>query len=111
LLNDEVRPQKVVVEAPFVYNSRHKTNLRASGGSNLLNRQNKSFGNNSRSSLKSQLSLQTPNLSDSTSWDDKTKKKPRQHSHSFGSRNNVMTTISPPRKPGRPKRDVKTKIK
>jgi hypothetical protein len=103
LLNDEVRPQKVVVEAPFVYNSRYKSNQRASGGSSLLIGNNKSLGSNSRSSIKSQLSLQT---NTSLDWDDKVKKKPRQLSHTFGSRNNVMTTISLPRKPGRPKRDV-----
>ena len=98
-----MRPQKVVVEAPFVYGSRHKPNLRGSGGPNLLLGGNKSFGHNSRSSLKSQLSL---NTTGSSAWEPKSKKKPRQHSHTFGARTNVMTTISPPRKPGRPKREV-----
>jgi hypothetical protein len=105
LLNDEVRPQKVVVEATFSYQSRCKSNQRASAGANQLLGNSKSFSNNTRS-LKNQLSLQTNNLSDSTTWDPKSKKKQRQHSHTFGSRPNVMTTISPPRKPGRPKRDV-----
>ena len=88
-----------MVEAPFVYNSRYKSNQRGSGGANHF------IGNNTtpRSSLKSQLSLQTTT---SVEWEQKTKKKQRQHSHTFGSRNNVMSTISPPRKPGRPKRDV-----
>lgn len=59
---------------------------------------------NGRTGLKSQLSLPTNNISDSTTWDSKSKKKQRQHSNSFGSRNNPLTTQ--PRKPGRPKRDV-----
>lgn len=88
----------MVVEAPFVYNSRQKTSQRASGGPNQL------LGGNARSSLKSQLSLQTLN---SAEYDSKTKKKQRQHSHSFGSRNNSMSKVSPQRKPGRPKRDVR----
>lgn len=98
-----MRPQKVVVEAPFVYGSRHKPNLRGSGGPNLLLGSNKSFGHRSRSSLKSQLSL---NTTDSSSWEPRSNKKQRQHSHTFGARTNVMTTICPPRKPGRPKREV-----
>lgn len=87
----------MVVEAPFVYNSRQKTNQRGSGGANQL------LGNNARSGLKSQLSLQTMNPAE---CDSKTKKKQRQHSHSFGSRNNSISKVSPQRKPGRPKRDV-----
>ncbi|CAF1063625.1 unnamed protein product [Adineta steineri] len=106
LLNDEVRPQKVVVEAPFVYNSRHKSNLRASGGTTqLLGNSRSSFGSNARASLKNQLSLQVNNTSDLTLWDQKPKKKTRQHSHSFGSRPSVIATVSPSRKPGRPKRE------
>ncbi|CAF0731098.1 unnamed protein product [Didymodactylos carnosus] len=34
LLNDEVRPQKVVVEAPFVYGSRYKANSNGNGHGN-----------------------------------------------------------------------------
>jgi hypothetical protein len=105
LLNDKVSPREVVVETPFCNKSRYKPNQRASAGANQLLGNSKSFSNNTRS-LKNQLSLQTNNLSDSTTWDPKSKKKQRQHSHTFGSRPNVMTTISPPRKPGRPKRDV-----
>lgn len=103
LLNDEIRPQKVVVEAPFVYNSRHKSTHRGSGGSNQL------LGNSKRNSIKSQLSLPIPGSGNE--WDTKSsKKKQRQHSNSLGSRNNSMTTPSTinttaPRKPGRPKRD------
>ena len=103
MLNDEVRPQKVVVEAPFAYGSRHKTNQRGSAGANVLLESNKSISHSTRTTLKNQLSLTT---NDSSLWDTKSARKPRQHSHSFGSQNNVMTTISPPRKPGRPKRDV-----
>ncbi|CAF4330886.1 unnamed protein product, partial [Rotaria magnacalcarata] len=63
--------------------------------------------NNSRTMLKSQISLPTNNISDSPAWDQKPKKIKRQHSHSFGSRNNPMnTTTTQPRKPGRPRRDV-----
>ncbi len=91
------------MEAPFVYNSRHKSNQRGSGGANHFLGNNNNNNNNACSSLKSQLSLQTTNSAD---WEQKTKKKQRQHSHTFGSRNNVMSTISPQRKPGRPKRDV-----
>jgi hypothetical protein len=58
---------------------------------------NNNNNNNTRITLKSQLSLQTSN----DLWDNKTKKK-RQHSGSLGNQNNLV-----PRKPGRPKRDVK----
>ncbi|CAF4744570.1 unnamed protein product, partial [Rotaria socialis] len=93
LLNDEVRPQKVVVEAPFVYNSRHKSSQRASIDMNPLIG-NKTNGNNSRTMLKSQISLPTNNISDSPTWDQKPKRTKRKHSHSFGSRNNPTNTAT-----------------
>ncbi|CAF0950930.1 unnamed protein product [Adineta steineri] len=98
LLNDQIRPQKVVVEAPFTLGSRNKVNRRSSSSTNILVENNKTISNTTRTTLKSQLSLQTNQLEDS--WDNKTKKKQRQYSNSSGIQNNPQ-----PRKPGRPKRD------
>ena len=98
LLNDEIRPQKVVVETPFVVGSRDKSNQRTSINTNPFMENNKLMNNNTRTSLKSQLSYPTSN----DLWENKNTKKQRQHSNSFGSQNNP-----PPRKPGRPKRDVR----
>ncbi len=96
-MNDEIRPRKVLVETPFVVGTRDKTNRRSSSSTNIFLEKNKP-NNNTREPLKSQLSLQTSN----DLWDNKTKKKQRQHSNSFGSQNNPIQ-----RRPGRPKRDVR----
>ena len=112
LLKDEVRPQKVVVEPPFTYATRTKPNGRASGGANLLlgPTQNRSIGSQSRpTGLKNQMSLVTI---ESAIWDAKGKKK-RQNSHTFGSRNNSMTSMlaaNATRKSARTKRDVRRRI-
>ncbi len=96
-MNDEIRPRKVLVETPFVVGTRDKTNRRSSSSTNIFLEKNKP-NNNTREPLKSQLSLQTSN----DLWDNKTRKKQRQHSNSFGSQNNPIQ-----RRPGRPKRDVR----
>jgi hypothetical protein len=87
----------VVVEAPFVYGTRHKFNQRGSFSSyHSMDNTKPSSG-----TLKSQLSLQMhPNPANDL-WSSKNKKKQRQHSSSFGSQNNPIG-----RKPGRPKREV-----
>ncbi|CAF5040653.1 unnamed protein product, partial [Rotaria magnacalcarata] len=91
LLNDEVRPQKVVVDAPFALGARQVSNKYATNGTNVLVENDKAKNNNTR------LTLKTRTLDAS---DRKGKKKLRQISTNFGNQNNPI-----PRKPGRPKRN------
>lgn len=104
-MNDEVRPQKVVVDTPFAIAGRHTQHQFSTSNTNVLVENNKGTTNNNhntRLTLKTQLSLQTNSPSDLS--DNKTKKKQRQNSSNFGNQNNPM-----PRKPGRPKRNVNSK--
>jgi hypothetical protein len=99
LLNDEVRPQKVVVEAPFVYGTRDKISQRASFGNQ---QQSMDSPKSNPTTLKSQLSLPTHPNPVNDLWSTKAKKKQRQNSNSCGNQNNHVG-----KKPGRPKRDVR----
>lgn len=102
LLNDDIRPQKVVVEAPFTVGSRNKSIRDPSDGANILVENNKTISNNTRTTLKTQLSLHINPSEDH--WKNKGKsKKARQYSNNFDNQNNPQ-----PKKPGRPKRDVRT---
>jgi hypothetical protein len=90
----------VVVEAPFSIGSRHETNRSSSTSANVLIENNKTKSNGTRPTLNNQLSLQANQSV--YAWDNKSKKKQRENSKNFSNQNNPQ-----PRKPGRPKRDVK----
>ena len=98
-MNDDVRPQEVLIATPFVVGSREKANQRSLSSSNVFQENNKSAKTNGREPLKAQLSLQPSNGTSQT----KGKKKQRQNSNNFNNQDN-----SGRRKPGRPKRDVRS---
>ena len=98
MLNDEVRPQKVVVEAPFVYGSRHKSSQRSSFSTVYSTDSTKVLN----STLKTQLSSPNPLNPAHDMWNSRNRKKQREHSNSFGNQSNPSS-----KKPGRPtKREV-----
>lgn len=100
-MNDDVHPQQVLIAPPFVVGSREKANQRSSSSSNVFQENNKSDKTNGREPLKAQLSLQPSNGASQA----KGKKKQRQNSSNFNHQDN-----SGRRKPGRPKRDVRSAL-